>query len=244
MNKMNEQKIIDYEQVDMHSKGLTDVASIFESIARNPKIKRINFSDNYITKLPKDLSYLTEIEELNLIDNELDPFENAVLSLINMPKLDSLHLNLHEADQVDFVIRKLPNLRILNGEPIDREDFNNESTCNEPFEDNSQSKTHDHINQIKEEDQEDDSELPSSYVEKTKNEDLKEDHPIKELERINSSFAAESQDASSDTEEISLRPQDLESIALIFDKIRNMHRKNKMSNDKEMANEFDRHLKT
>jgi hypothetical protein len=142
----------------MHSKGLSDVTSIFESIARNIKIKRINFSDNYITKLPEDLSYLTEIEELNLIDNELDPFENAVLSLVTIPKLDSLHLNLHEADQVDFVIRKLPNLRMLNGEPIDREDFNNESSYNEPLETTSQGKINEHINQIKEEDQEEDSE--------------------------------------------------------------------------------------
>ena len=48
----------------------------------------------------------------------------------------------------------------------------------------------------------------------------------------------------SDSEEISLKPRDLESIALIFDKIRNLHRKNKLSSDKEMANEFDHHLKT
>jgi len=48
----------------------------------------------------------------------------------------------------------------------------------------------------------------------------------------------------SDSEEISLKPEDLETIALIFDKIRNMHRKNKLSNDKEMANDFDKHLKS
>ena len=59
----------------------------------------------------------------------------------------------------------------------------------------------------------------------------------------NSSWAGSDILNYSDSEEISLKPQDLETIALIFDKIRNMHRKNRLSNDKEMASEFDKHLK-
>jgi hypothetical protein len=38
-----------------------------------------------------------------------------------MPQLSSLFINLHEEEQVDFLLRSLPRLQILNGLEVERE---------------------------------------------------------------------------------------------------------------------------
>lgn len=227
----------DYEEVDMHSRNVTDITPILKVVASNPAVKRINLSDNYINELPADLSMLKEVYEINLIDNDLDHFEQAVMNLSTMPKLESLHLNLHEENQVDFVIRNLPNLRFLNGELIDREELQNESSRDDTY--IPPTKKRESIKQIKEVDEEDDpSEVHNSIIQGIKS-------SVEPNKIPNSSYEEACNEILnySDSEEISLKPQDLEAVALIFDKVRNLHRKNKLSNDKEMANEFDKHLK-
>lgn len=150
---MDEKESFDYEEVDMHSRNVTDISPILKVVSSNRAVKRVNLSDNYITELPQDLSMLEEVYEFNLIDNELNPFESAVQALSTMPKLKSLHLNLHEESQVDFVIRTLPNLEFLNGETIDREELHNDSSKDEQPTD--YSKDHQSIKQIKEVEEED-----------------------------------------------------------------------------------------
>lgn len=232
-----DKQAFDYEEVDMHSRNVTDISPILKVVSSNRAVKRVNLSDNYITELPPDLSMLEEVYEFNLIDNELNPFDQAVQALSTMPKLKSLHLNLHEESQVDFVIRTLPNLEFLNGETIDREELHNESSKDDQPTD--YSKDHQSIKQIKEVDEEDyQSDHPS----------IKEDKKVQNEKDKNSNSSYEEAWNEilnhSDSEEITLKPHDLEAVALIFDKVRNLHRKNKLSNDKEMANEFDKHLKT
>lgn len=172
--------------------------------------------------------------EINLIDNDLNPFEKAVLDLSKMPSLTSLHLNLHEETQVDLVIKNLPNLKYLNGELIDREELQNESSAEQSFQSNQEK--FNSINEVEEEQEGSEKDHPIMHMNK--------DAPKRELH--DSSFSREDSGILdySDSEEISLKPEDLETIALIFDKIRNMHRKNKLSNDKQMANDFDHHLKS
>ena len=173
------------------------------------------------------MSDLKNIYEINLIDNDLNPFEAAVLELATMPKLNSLHLNLHEETQVDFVIRNLPNLKFLNGEEIDREELQNESSHNSDnqidLEQASKKQSFDKINEVEEENES----------------EHKSNHEEKKLQRQSMSEKASSFSNSnsgiiewSDSEEIWLKPEDLEAVALIFDKIRSMHRKYKLSNDK------------
>jgi hypothetical protein len=101
---------------------------------------------------------LQNVYEINLIDNELNPFESAVVELSKMPCLTSLHLNLHEELQVDFVISTLPSLKYLNGEEIDREELQAESSPSDHPIDNDETsqdkiESFDKINEV-EEDQE------------------------------------------------------------------------------------------
>lgn len=72
-----------------------------------------------------------------------------------MPNLTSLHLNLYEESQVDFVIRNLPNLKFLNGEAIDRKDFENDDSLQQ--EEDQHEKSAQSIKQINEEEEENES---------------------------------------------------------------------------------------
>lgn len=223
------------QEIDMHSKGISDISPVISVVNDNPQVGRLNLSDNNITQLPRDLSGLKEVYEINLIDNDLEPFEDAILALSSAPKLESLHLNLHEEAQVDFVIRNLPHLKYLNGEAIDRNELNSETGQDEASERGDQQYD----------------ELPKEIIEVEEEEPTIEQHETKEEVKQrsdndhNTSFADSCYGTlSSDSEEVSLKPRDLETIALIFDKIRNMHRKNKLSSDKQMASDFDKHLKS
>jgi hypothetical protein len=78
-------------------------------------------SDNDIRKLPNDLSQLSQIEELNLTGNPIDNLQLAIESLVTMPVLHSLHINLHQEEEVDFLLRNLPELQMLNGLVVERD---------------------------------------------------------------------------------------------------------------------------
>lgn len=191
---------------------------------------------------------LVNVQEINLIDNDLNPFEDAVLQISKMPKLDSLHLNLHEESQVDFVIRNLPNLKYLNGEEIDREELQNESSQSEPHSERIPINMGNSFSKINEVDEEQEGRsIEDTKSEKAKN--IKKNSKIQNLNYTSDKDSSEGEVTSSildctDSEEICLKPEDLETVALIFDKIRSMHRKHKLSNDKVMADDFDKHLKS
>ena len=87
---------------------------------------QINLADNHIRKLPADLSSLNNIIELNLNGNPIEDMEAAVDSLSTMVALRSLHVNLHEEEQVDYLLRTLANLEFLNGLAVERDALFNE----------------------------------------------------------------------------------------------------------------------
>jgi len=106
----------EYNDDDLRSQDMTDIATILNNAKQNT-------SDRNKILSKDDIEQLTEI---NLIDNDNIPFESTVLKLSTLPNLISLHINLYEEEQVDFVIKNLPNLQYLNGELIDREELQNE----------------------------------------------------------------------------------------------------------------------
>ena len=71
--------------------------------------------------MPNDLSCLTQIVELNLTGNPIENLQLAVESLMTMPVLSSLHINLHQEEEVDFLLRNLPALQVLNGLVVERD---------------------------------------------------------------------------------------------------------------------------
>ena len=160
--RKQENQSLDNSDLDMSKRNISDLKPIINVILSNPNAKRVDLSDNSITQLPKDLSMLKEVYEMNLIDNELNHFESAVLALSTMKNLTHLHLNLHEEQQVDFVIKTLPNLLVLNGEDIDREELQNESDSEQRFEPDLPEASNNEIKQIKELEEED--ELSENHI--------------------------------------------------------------------------------
>ena len=55
----------------------------------------------------------------------------AVESLVTMPVLNSLHINLHQEEEVDFLLRNLPVLQMLNGLVVERDAIFSEDDENE-----------------------------------------------------------------------------------------------------------------
>jgi hypothetical protein len=53
--------------------------------------------------------------------NPLENLQAAVEAISTLPHLDTLQINLHLEDEVDFLLRMLPNLQILNGLPVEHE---------------------------------------------------------------------------------------------------------------------------
>jgi hypothetical protein len=49
---MDNSQEFDYEEVDMHSRNVTDITPIIKVISGNQAVRRVNLSDNYITGKP------------------------------------------------------------------------------------------------------------------------------------------------------------------------------------------------
>lgn len=52
-------------------------------------------------------------------------------SIATLPSLRSLYVNLQTEDQVDMIMRYLPNLEYLNGLPVDRDAIDDEDNQDE-----------------------------------------------------------------------------------------------------------------
>ena len=150
--------------------------------------------------MPFTISWLPSLEEVNLVDNPIEAFKECVMALKTLPNLRSLHIDLSEEQEVDFVIRNLVQITSLNGEHVDRTEL-----------------------------------IPQSR--EGSEADPEQADVVSATEEVTSQ--------STQLDEVTLRPEDLERIAILFDKIRTTQRKKiHTTSDKEMAYEFDEHLKS
>ena len=74
---------------------------------------------------------MPHLANMNLNGCIFDDFAKAVLSLKTLPALRSLFINLHEEEQVDFIMRTLTDLEFLNGLKVER-DILEEEMVNAP----------------------------------------------------------------------------------------------------------------
>ena len=76
---------------------------------------------NQIEEVPESIQMLTNLEKININKNKLKSVFKAVDSLSRLRRLTSLFINLSEESQVDYIMKKLPDLQLLNGLEVDRE---------------------------------------------------------------------------------------------------------------------------
>ena len=58
---------------------------------------------------------LRGIESINLNNNLIKDVMGTAVALKSLPRLKALNINLNSEEEVDFLIRTLPNLEFLNG---------------------------------------------------------------------------------------------------------------------------------
>ena len=84
-------------------------------------LEELNLQENTLVSLPKDMSQLKTLNTLNLSNIFFNDFEQVIASIATLPALKSIYINLQEEDQVDIIMRALPELEYLNGIPVDRD---------------------------------------------------------------------------------------------------------------------------
>ena len=119
--------------INLSSKNLTDSQAIFSSFIDPSKITSIDLSNNNISKIPPDLSHLTNLKSLNLLNNPLENYELIGRALSTLPKLTELKLDLTSQEHAYLILSQLPNLLFLNGKSTldDEDDKNNQIDLND-----------------------------------------------------------------------------------------------------------------
>ena len=108
--------------VNLSSKNITDSENIFSSFIEPSKIVSLDLSNNKITKLPDDISYLTNLKNLSLLNNPLEDYAGIGKSLSTLPKLIELKLDLTTQENAYLILSQLPNLLFLNGKSTSDDD--------------------------------------------------------------------------------------------------------------------------
>ena len=67
------------------------------------------------------MSPLHQITDLNISGNPIEDLAAVVESLQTMPRLENLQINLHLDEEVDYLLRQLPELKFLNGIVVERD---------------------------------------------------------------------------------------------------------------------------
>ena len=130
--------------VNLSSKNITDSENIFSSFIEPSKIVSLDLSNNKITKVPENLSYLTNLKYLSLLNNPLDDYQSVGRSLSTIPKLTELKLDLTTQEHAYLILSQLPNLLFLNGKSTsddDEEEDKNQIDLNDPESDKSSLKS-------------------------------------------------------------------------------------------------------
>ncbi len=80
-----------------------------------------------ITTLPSDLSQFKNLVFLDLSNNPISDYQQAAKSLSTIEKLKQLRIDLTTVDNVEIILRNLPNLKMLNDKPIQTKLFSQEN---------------------------------------------------------------------------------------------------------------------
>ena len=124
-----------------------------------------------ITQLPPDLSEFKNLVYLDLSNNPISDYKKVGQSLSTLENLKELRIDLTTVDNVEIILRNLPNLKMLNDKPIQSNLFSNENenSENENFnqnDNNSSNNINNNNNEIiAEENEYEQKDLPDSSIE-------------------------------------------------------------------------------
>ena len=123
-----------------------------------------------ITQLPPDLSEFKNLVYLDLSNNPISDYQKVGQSLSTLEKLKELRIDLTTVDNVEIILRNLPNLKMLNDKPIQSNLFSNENENSENENNQNNNNSNNNINNnnndiIAEENEYEQKDLPDSSIE-------------------------------------------------------------------------------
>ena len=127
-----------------------------------------------ISLLPTDLSQFKNLIFLDLSNNPISDYKQVGKSLSTLAKLKQLRIDLTTVENVEIILRQLPNLKMLNDKPIQSNILSseNESEGKNKIEEDNINKINSNINNINdnneilsEENDLDQKDLPDSSIE-------------------------------------------------------------------------------
>jgi len=219
----------DVEEINLDYKDIEDLEELLPILAKFENLRLLSLADNRLVSVPQDLSCLQSVEDINLNGNMFSDLKEVIMSLTSMPNLRSLHINLHEEEQVDFIFRNMPNLEMLNDTEVEREELEGEEQQYEEEDEEMLNGDQHRQREPSEEEQQQEEEYRASQEQ----EENQENQMVQE--------DMEGEDEGDD--DIVIKPEDLEIIAVLYDSIRALRRRIDEDNDKNLADDFDRHLK-
>ena len=108
--------------INLSSKNIKDSQNIFFSFKDPSKIVSLDLSTNNLTKIPDNLSHLTNLEKLDLINNPFEDYESVGRALSSLPKLIDLKIDLNTQENAFLILSQLPKLLFLNGKSTTDDD--------------------------------------------------------------------------------------------------------------------------
>jgi hypothetical protein len=121
-----------------------------------------------ITVLPPDLSIFKNLVFLDLSNNPISDYQKVGKSLSTINNLQQLRIDLTTVDNVEIILRNLPNLKMLNDKPIQANLFSQENESQNPTQNNNLSDNINNINNnevISDENNNEQKDLPDSSIE-------------------------------------------------------------------------------
>ena len=80
-----------------------------------------------ISLLPQDLSQFKNLVFLDLSNNPISDYQQVGKTLSTLANLKQLRIDLTTVDNVEIILRNLPNLKMLNDKPIQSNLFSSEN---------------------------------------------------------------------------------------------------------------------
>ena len=119
MNKVKEIlfNFPDATEVSLENCHLTSLEEIIPDLIKLKQLRVLKLNQNYLTKLPADMSGLARLEYLDLTNNDFSDLGSIMSGLFSLPSLKHLYINLSESEEDDIIV-SLTNLESFNGTPL------------------------------------------------------------------------------------------------------------------------------
>lgn len=109
---------VESKVLNLNNKNINNEDLLFNKIKYMENLEYIEeliLSNNYLTRIPPDLSWFSNLKHLDLEFNPIEDFGLLAINLKKIQKLESLRVTLHKPEDQNTLLSCLPNLRILNG---------------------------------------------------------------------------------------------------------------------------------